>query len=137
MWTARKASPYTVFLSQWSLFASLYALLKWEPIGALRKAEVMQSVPMAVAHSELRQSETSVPERVSGWIVRLFGCWHREMSRPFSNHGQAYRVCLTCGAQRKFDLSNWQMQGEFYYNRPGSQRHSQLRSRFKVVARAN
>jgi hypothetical protein len=55
---------------------------------------------------------------VKGWLTRLIGCWHLEMSRPFSSHGQAYRVCLNCGAHRKFSLKNWQTQGDFYYNMP-------------------
>ena len=58
--------------------------------------------------------------RVSGWPNRMFGCWHKEMSRPFSDDGQSYRVCLTCGARRDFNLKRWQMQGEFYYNLPTS-----------------
>ena len=58
--------------------------------------------------------------RVSGWLNRMFGCWHKEMSRPFSDDGQSYRVCLTCGARRDFNLKRWQMQGEFYYNLPTS-----------------
>jgi hypothetical protein len=27
----------------------------------------------------------------------LFGCRHKELSRPFSNEGQTYKVCLKCG----------------------------------------
>jgi hypothetical protein len=40
------------------------------------------------------------------------------MSRPFSRGGRAYRSCTHCGAQRQFNLGNWQMQGDFYYNKP-------------------
>ncbi len=54
------------------------------------------------------------------WITRLFGCWHREMSRPFSSQGQTYRSCLNCGARRQFNLRRWEMQGKFYYRVPGS-----------------
>jgi hypothetical protein len=98
----------------------------------------MQSMQLAVAQSDLRQSSpSSVPERVNSWIARFFGCWHREMSRPFSHQGQAYRVCLNCGAQRKFNLANWKTQGAFYYNRPGTEVHSQLRNKIRLVARAN
>gem|GEM_PF-393519 len=57
---------------------------------------------------------------VSRWLNRLLGCWHLEMSRPFSSEGQAYRVCLSCGAQRRFNLKNWEMQGDFYYTLPTS-----------------
>lgn len=51
-------------------------------------------------------------------IARVFGCRHGELSRPFSREGRAYRSCLHCGAQRQFNLRNWQMQGGFYYRKP-------------------
>jgi hypothetical protein len=53
-----------------------------------------------------------------GWITRLFGCRHREMSRPFSVQGQAYRSCVDCGARRQFNLQRWEMQGDYYYGLP-------------------
>ncbi len=56
--------------------------------------------------------------RIGGWITRLFGCRHREMSRPFSSQGQTYRSCLSCGARRQFNLGRWEMQGDFYYRLP-------------------
>jgi len=62
---------------------------------------------------------------VTGWITKLFGCWHKEMSRPFSLSGQTYRTCLDCGARRQFNVGKWEMTGEFYY-RGGST--SQLRA---------
>jgi hypothetical protein len=40
------------------------------------------------------------------------------MSRPFSRDGRSYRSCLNCGAQRQFNLGNWEMQGGFYYGNP-------------------
>ena len=33
----------------------------------------------------------------------LFGCWHRNLSRPFTLSGRTYEVCLNCG--RKFAYS--------------------------------
>jgi hypothetical protein len=58
---------------------------------------------------------------VGNWVARLFGCWHKEMSRPFSSQGQTYRTCLDCGASRKFNVGSWEMQGDFYYRRPAWQ----------------
>jgi hypothetical protein len=52
---------------------------------------------------------------IGNLVTRLLGCWHREMSRPFSRDGQAHRTCLSCGASRKFNVGRWEMQGEFYY----------------------
>jgi hypothetical protein len=53
--------------------------------------------------------------KISNFVTRVFGCWHGEMSRPFSHGGRAYRKCLSCGAQRQFNLGNWEMQGKFFY----------------------
>src|ERR1051326_6655565 len=47
-------------------------------------------------------------------ITRLFGCWHWEMSRPFTRSSETYRVCLKCGARRRFDLERWEMVGPYY-----------------------
>jgi hypothetical protein len=59
---------------------------------------------------------------VGGWFTRIFGCWHKEMSRPFTDRGQTYRSCLDCGARRQFNLRRWEMQGDFYYGLPSGQR---------------
>ena len=29
----------------------------------------------------------------------VFGCWHRNLSRPFTLSGRTYEVCLNCGRQ--------------------------------------
>jgi hypothetical protein len=49
------------------------------------------------------------------WLTRIFGCWHREMSRPVTSSGESYRACLECGARRQFDAQAWEMTGPFYY----------------------
>jgi hypothetical protein len=77
----------------------------------------------------------SILQRIVGWITSLFGCWHLEMSRPFSHHGQAYRSCLNCGAQRRFNLKNWEMQGSYYYDRPTT-RHLHIMSGLSTLKRA-
>ena len=41
-------------------------------------------------------------------------CRHRRMSRPFTNDGETYCVCLRCGMQRAFDLDDWKLKGPFY-----------------------
>lgn len=45
----------------------------------------------------------------------IFGCQHREMSRPFSRQGETYRVCITCGARRQFDEKTWNSSGRHYH----------------------
>jgi len=47
--------------------------------------------------------------------TRIFGCWHLNMSRPFSRGNESYRTCIACGARRRFDLERWEMVGSFYY----------------------
>lgn len=47
--------------------------------------------------------------------ARIFGCWHINMSRPFSRGNETYRTCVACGARRQFDLEQWEMVGSFYY----------------------
>ena len=39
----------------------------------------------------------------------LFGCWHRELSRPFTLSGWTYQVCLVCG--RKFEYNRAEIGG--------------------------
>jgi hypothetical protein len=72
------------------------AILKQEP--ARRRVEWSQLMTGTVA-----------------WLTRIFGCWHREISRPFTLNSESYRVCLECGAQRQFNLQTWEMTGPFYY----------------------
>lgn len=50
-----------------------------------------------------------------GVLVRLFGCRHRDISRPFTNGKASYRACLSCGARKKFDTKDLKTSGSFYY----------------------
>ena len=65
-------------------------------------------------------SKTQTRSATGNWFTRLFGCRHKEMSRPFTDQGQTYRTCLDCGARRQFNLRHWEMQGEFYYGLPSA-----------------
>jgi hypothetical protein len=76
----------------------------------------MQAGELTIANSNIGHINVSaVTGKVSNLVARVFGCWHGELSRPFSRDGRAYRTCLSCGAQRQFNLGNWEMQGSFYY----------------------
>ena len=55
------------------------------------------------------------------WLGNVFGCPHKEMSRPFSRQGETYRVCINCGARRMFDQNAWKPTGPYYF-RPASPR---------------
>jgi hypothetical protein len=52
---------------------------------------------------------------VAHWLGDLFGCPHKEMSRPFSRQGETYRVCINCGARRQFDEKTWISTGHHYF----------------------
>ena len=47
-------------------------------------------------------------------VVRLFGCWQHDLSRPFTRNGKTPRVCLKCGLSRDFNLTTWKTQGASY-----------------------
>jgi hypothetical protein len=68
------------------------------------------------------RTEQASRRSIVQWIVypfsRLFGCWHRNMSRPFTRDGRTYCVCLGCGRRRNFDLETWRMSGGYYTNDP-------------------
>ncbi len=50
-----------------------------------------------------------------GFFGKLFGCWHKDLSRPFTTKRTTYRACLECGARRKFDTINFKTSGPYYY----------------------
>jgi hypothetical protein len=86
--------------------------------GDKKEEKVMQAGQLTIATPNIGQiNPSSLTAKIGGLMARVFGCWHLEMSRPFSHQGQAYRVCVSCGAQRKFNLGNWEMQGNYYYQR--------------------
>ncbi len=53
-----------------------------------------------------------------GLFVKLFGCWHRELSRPFTIGRDSYCSCLQCGARKQFDAETLQTFGAFHYPPP-------------------
>lgn len=50
-----------------------------------------------------------------GFIATLFGCWHKRLTRPFSNKNDSYLACLDCGARRKVDMRSFRASRAFYY----------------------
>ena len=76
----------------------------------------MQSVAvldqrMIKDHQERRRALNNATQRL---VQRLFGCWQHELSRPFTNKGRTYRVCMKCGLSRDFNLTIWKTQGGSY-----------------------
>lgn len=62
----------------------------------------------------LRKRLPALMIAVTNLVSRTFGCWHSEMSRPFTINRETYRVCLDCGARRRFLPDNWETTGYFY-----------------------
>ena len=50
-----------------------------------------------------------------GILGKLFGCWHKDLSRPFTDFRGSYRACTQCGARKLFDTKNFKTLGTFYY----------------------
>jgi hypothetical protein len=50
-----------------------------------------------------------------GVLGKVFGCWHKELTRPFTSGDISYRVCSDCGARRPFDEKSFKTFGAFYY----------------------
>jgi hypothetical protein len=87
----------------------------------VKEVNIMQAGQLTIANSNVGQFNTSwFTAKISDLMARVFGCWHVQLSRPFSREGRAYRTCLSCGAQRQFNLGKWQMQGKFYYRIPAA-----------------
>ena len=50
-----------------------------------------------------------------GFVAKLFGCWHENLSRPFGEGKIKYRACLNCGARKPFNADTLKTYGKFYY----------------------
>jgi hypothetical protein len=50
-----------------------------------------------------------------GLMAKLFGCWHNNISRPFTQGKTAYRSCLDCGARKPFNPETLKTYGDFYF----------------------
>lgn len=68
------------------------------------------SAPIKVKKSDFTIRLMGLRE-LAGWIFR---CWHRNLSWPFTLDGETYRVCLHCGARRRFVPSSWRTVGAYY-----------------------
>jgi hypothetical protein len=66
--------------------------------------------------NETQKSQNVTKENPVGIIASLFGCRHRQLSRPFSSLNDSYRVCINCGARRRFNPNTLQTFGRFYFS---------------------
>ena len=60
------------------------------------------------------QNDVSFGEKI-GVLASLFGCWHKQLSRPMTTDRVSYRACLHCGARQKFDAVQLKTTRKFYY----------------------
>ncbi len=67
-----------------------------------------------IAESILNRTHGAFGNKI-GVIGKIFGCWHKQLSRPFTNRNASYRACLNCGARKKFDTKTLKTNGPFYY----------------------
>lgn len=67
-----------------------------------------------IADTAINRTNNVFGEKI-GLIGKMFGCWHKELSRPFTNVRESYRVCLDCGARKHFDTETLKTFGPFYY----------------------
>ncbi|HYP49893.1 MAG TPA: hypothetical protein VEQ34_03055 [Pyrinomonadaceae bacterium] len=66
--------------------------------------------------NETRKSQNESKEKSVGILASLFGCRHSQLSRPFSSLNDTYRVCIKCGARRRFNPNTLQTFGRFYFS---------------------
>jgi len=50
-----------------------------------------------------------------GLFGKVFGCWHKNLTRPLTIENFSYRACLHCGARKRFDAQNLKTFGSFHY----------------------
>lgn len=67
-----------------------------------------------VANAYEDRTDNAIGEPI-GFFGKLFGCWHKDLSRPFTGKCFSYRVCLECGARKEFDAESLRTFGPYYY----------------------
>jgi hypothetical protein len=67
-----------------------------------------------IAQSVLNRTDRVFGDKI-GIMGKIFGCWHKQLSRPFTNQKSSYRACLNCGAMKRFDTETLKTVGPFYY----------------------
>ena len=67
-----------------------------------------------IAERLIDRTSSEFGEKI-GVFGKLFGCWHKQLTRPFKGKQGSYRACTSCGARAKFDTENLTTLGTFYY----------------------
>jgi hypothetical protein len=53
--------------------------------------------------------------RKIGIMGKVFGCWHKRLTRPITSERTTYQACTDCGARKSFDTRTFRSSGSFYY----------------------
>lgn len=69
------------------------------------------------------KSNNEVFGKSVGIMSRVFGCWHRRMSRPVTTKNTTYRFCPSCGIRRAYDIKEFKFKGKFYYPKNNKELH--------------
>jgi len=107
----------TYFIIHMQNFFGYIVLVRGKSIGAgAKKIKVMQAIlqPNLTVERVVDRKGNSPGVKI-GLLGKIFGCWHKDLSRPFSENKRSYRVCLECGARREFDTESFKTLGTFYY----------------------
>ena len=67
-----------------------------------------------IAEEALSASEDLFGQKI-GILGKLFGCWHKSLTRPFTIGNASYRSCINCGARKQFDPQTLETFGSFHY----------------------
>lgn len=67
-----------------------------------------------IADSVINRTKEAFGGKI-GLLGKLFGCWHKRISRPFTIGRDSYRACLNCGARKHFDTKTLKTYGSFHY----------------------
>ena len=84
------------------------------PSKEARRRELMMEAVVEQAGIDASTFMLDRFSQVKNVLSRVFGCWHLELSLPFTRDNETYRTCVTCGSRRRFDLERWTMVGPFY-----------------------
>ena len=79
---------------------------------------MMQAIQIRLNHDAARPGSSESVSTPMRWLTRIFGCWHGQMNRPFTQNNDTYRTCMKCGARRHFNLGRSKMTGAYYYALP-------------------
>jgi len=85
------------------------------PAGANEKKVMQLFLQPSLTVKRVVDRKGSSPGHKIGIMGKIFGCWHKDLSRPFTENKRSYRVCTECGARREFDTKTFKTLGTFYY----------------------